>query len=113
MFLPLQSPHWAAAFFRLSIYTKLQLAESCLSWAMQQMEALLFLSSHLGQIHTWEKPQLKSTIQVRVLERKMFLATYSILKGYYPYALNVSVLSPLGERSSKVLCILIFTAWQT
>lgn len=47
-----------------------------------------------------------------ILERKMFLAIYSVLKGYCPHALNVSVLFPHGqtqerERSSEVLWILI------
>lgn len=118
MLLPLQSPHWAAVFFCLSIYMKTQLAESFSSWATQQMETLLFPSCQLGKIHTWEKPQLKTRIQARILKWKMFLATYSILSDCCPHALNVSVLSPHDrtqerERSSEVLWILIFTSWQT
>lgn len=115
MLLPLQSPHWDAVFFCLSIYMKPQLAEFYSSWVTQQTETLLFPSSQLGEIHTWEKPQLKSRIQVRILERKMLLAPYTVLKGCCPRALNVSVLSPHdqtqeSERLSEVLWILIFTA---
>lgn len=69
----------------------------------------------LGEIHTWEKPQLKGKTQVRILERKKFLATYFVLKSCCPHALNVAVLSAHDQtqekqRSSEVLWILIFTA---
>lgn len=48
----------------------------------------------LGEIQTWEKPLLKSRIQLRIVEEKVCLAIYSVLKGYCPYVPNMSVLSP-------------------
>lgn len=92
MFLPLQSPHWAAVFFHLSIYMQLLLAGSCSSHE-ELMRILLFPSSQMGQINTRKKPWLTNRIQVRTLGKKIFLATHSIFKSCCPHALNVFVLT--------------------
>lgn len=101
MILPLQSPHWAPVPFSLRIEMKSQLAESCLPWAMQKMEAPLLPGSHLGEIQTWKKPLLKSRIQLRILERKACLAIYSVLKGHCPHVPTVSVLSPHDQTQER------------
>lgn len=98
MFLPLQRPHWAAVFFHLSIYMQLLLAGSCSLCAAQQMGIPFFPSSQMGQINTWKKRWLTNRIQVRMLGKKLFLATHSILKSCCPHALNVFVLVGSGYK---------------